>query len=169
MACSPPGSSVHGILWARILEWVAISSSRGSSPPRDWICISWVFCIGRRILYLWATREAPFMETSWLSSHHSQWTKIRLIPQLNIHGALGLFYISVICAFIIVQHPSWWPLNSEEANTSGTNTWVKPVKANMHACDSHLLEKSEPKYLSCMLFFLIQKIFIERIPWCSSG
>ena len=32
---SPPGSSVHGILQARILEWVAISSSRGSSPPRD--------------------------------------------------------------------------------------------------------------------------------------
>ena len=33
--CSPPGSSVHGILQARMLEWVAISSSRGSSPPRD--------------------------------------------------------------------------------------------------------------------------------------
>ena len=34
--CSPPGSSVHGILQARILEWVAISFSRGSSRPRDW-------------------------------------------------------------------------------------------------------------------------------------
>ena len=33
--CSPQGSSVHGILWARILEWVAISFSRESSPPRD--------------------------------------------------------------------------------------------------------------------------------------
>ena len=33
--CSPPGSSVHGILQARILEWVAISFSRGSSRPRD--------------------------------------------------------------------------------------------------------------------------------------
>ena len=39
MDCSPPGSSVHGILQARILEWVAISFSRGSSQPRDrtWI------------------------------------------------------------------------------------------------------------------------------------
>ena len=36
MNCSPPGSSVHGILQARILEWVAISFSRGSSRPRDW-------------------------------------------------------------------------------------------------------------------------------------
>ena len=35
MDCSPPGSSVHGILQARTLEWVAISSSRGSSQPRD--------------------------------------------------------------------------------------------------------------------------------------
>ena len=35
MDCSPPGSSVHGILQARILEWVAISFSRGSSRPRD--------------------------------------------------------------------------------------------------------------------------------------
>ena len=36
MDCSPPGSSVHGILQARVLEWVAISFSRGSSRPRDW-------------------------------------------------------------------------------------------------------------------------------------
>ena len=39
MDCSPPGSSVHGIFQARTLEWVAISSSRGSSWPRDWICL----------------------------------------------------------------------------------------------------------------------------------
>ena len=45
MDCSPPGSSVHGILQARILEWVAISSSRGSSPPRDQKCICCVSCI----------------------------------------------------------------------------------------------------------------------------
>ena len=38
--CSPPGSSVYGIVQARILEWVAMSSSRGSSPPRDGTCVS---------------------------------------------------------------------------------------------------------------------------------
>ena len=48
MDCSPPGSSVHGIFQARILKWVAISSSRGSSPPRD---RAQVLCIGRQILY----------------------------------------------------------------------------------------------------------------------
>ena len=42
MDCSLPGSSVHGILQVRILEWVAISFSRGSSQPRDWTQVSWI-------------------------------------------------------------------------------------------------------------------------------
>ena len=58
MDCSPPGSSVHGILQARILEWVTISFSRGSFPLRDRTCISSVSSIGRQILYHWATWEA---------------------------------------------------------------------------------------------------------------
>ena len=52
--CSPPwtrGSSVHGILQARILEWVAISSSRGSSQTRNRTHVSYISCIGRQILY----------------------------------------------------------------------------------------------------------------------
>ena len=44
MDCSPPGSSVYGILGARILEWVAISYSRGSSWPRDPNCVSSISC-----------------------------------------------------------------------------------------------------------------------------
>ena len=54
-----PGSFVHGILQARILEWVAISSSRVSSQPRDW---TWVSCIAGRLFTNWATGEA----TDWL-------------------------------------------------------------------------------------------------------
>ena len=50
MACSPPGSSVHRIFQARILEWVAVSSSKESSPPRNQTCISYT---GRRTLYCW--------------------------------------------------------------------------------------------------------------------
>ena len=49
--CSPPGSSVHGISQAGILELVAIFFSKGSSWPRDQTCVSYVSCIGRRILY----------------------------------------------------------------------------------------------------------------------
>ena len=51
---------VHGIFQARILEWVAISFSRGSSWPRDWTHIS---CIGRQVFYHWATREAYVSRT----------------------------------------------------------------------------------------------------------
>ena len=57
MDCSAPGSSLHGISQARILEWVAIFSSRGSFQPRDWICGSCGICTGRWILYHWATWE----------------------------------------------------------------------------------------------------------------
>ena len=48
MDCSPPGFSVHGILQARILEWVAMPSSRGSSWPRDQTHVSCIFCIAGR-------------------------------------------------------------------------------------------------------------------------
>ena len=52
--CSPPGSSIHGIFQARVLEWVAISFSRGSSRPRDWTQVSRI--VGR-CFTIWATRE----------------------------------------------------------------------------------------------------------------
>ena len=55
MNCSLPDSSVHGILQARILEWVAISFSRESSRPTDW---TWVSCIAGRFFTSWVTREA---------------------------------------------------------------------------------------------------------------
>ena len=51
-------SSVHGIFQARLLEWVAISSVRGSSQPRGWTYISCIFWIGKWIVYQWATQEA---------------------------------------------------------------------------------------------------------------
>ena len=56
MDCHSPGSSVHGILQARILEWVAIAVSRGSSWPRDQTQVSH---IAGRFFTVWDTREAP--------------------------------------------------------------------------------------------------------------
>ena len=55
MDCSPPGSSVCGIFQTRILEWVAIPFSRGSSQSRNW---TQVFYIAGRFFTFWATREA---------------------------------------------------------------------------------------------------------------
>ena len=61
--CSPPGSSVHGILQARMLEWVAIPFSRGSSWLRDRTLVS---CIAGRFFIAWATREEPLIFCQWL-------------------------------------------------------------------------------------------------------
>ena len=58
MDCNLPGSSVHGILHARILEWVAMPSSRGSSWPRNWTPVS---CIAGKFFTVWATREAQLV------------------------------------------------------------------------------------------------------------
>lgn len=55
MDCSPPGSPVHGILQARILEWITIPFSRVSSWPRNWTQVS---CITGRFFTVWATKEA---------------------------------------------------------------------------------------------------------------
>ena len=77
MDCSLPGSSVHGILQARILECIAIPFSRGSSQTRDW---TWVSSIVGRFFTIWDTRESHGEESSrgwdgWMPSL-IQWTWI---------------------------------------------------------------------------------------------
>ena len=72
MDCSQPDSSVHGILPARILEWVAISSSRGSSRPRNQTHSS---CISMSILYHWAASEALY---SFQFSSVQSFSRVRL-------------------------------------------------------------------------------------------
>ena len=61
MDCSPPGSSVHGIFQARILEWVAVSYARGSFRPKDQSHVSCTPFIGRWILYHCAIWEVHLM------------------------------------------------------------------------------------------------------------
>ena len=56
---SPPGSTVHRILQARILEWVAVPSSRESFQPKDQTQASYVSCIGRWVLHHWHHPGSP--------------------------------------------------------------------------------------------------------------
>ena len=69
MDCSPPDSSVHGILQARIQEWVAISFSRGSSWPKDQTHVSYT---ADRFFTIWATREAHVFSKPLANSASSQ-------------------------------------------------------------------------------------------------
>ena len=80
---SPPGSSVHGVLQAKILEWIAISFSRGSYWPRD---RTWVSCIAGRLFTVWATREAL---RSWAGPENSWLYNNPQIYSTAIDGASG--------------------------------------------------------------------------------
>ena len=93
MDCSPPGSTVHGILQARLPEWVVISSSRASSQPRDQ---THIFCIGRWILFLpLSNLEAPLYIVlvpndlcSFTTTHGILWHYHRICP--DVHGSVLL-------------------------------------------------------------------------------
>ena len=90
MDYSPPGSSIRVIFHARILEWVAVSSSRGSSRPRDRTQVSCVSCIGRRVPHHCATWEAPL---SPLASDRRELVRLKIFTfspvQLWLcHGSL---------------------------------------------------------------------------------
>ena len=98
--CSPLRSSLCGIFQARILKWVAISSSRRSSWPRDWTHISCASCIGRRILYHWATREALFSYSVQFSSvaQSCLWDPMNhSMPSLPVHHQLLEFTQTHVC------------------------------------------------------------------------
>ena len=113
MGCSLPGSSVHGISQARILEWVSISYSRGFSQPRNWTHISCISCIDRQILYH-CPPGYPFIGhyysktsvdlvssllsfTSWSLSSPGPWSLqviiqcINRVPKLGDMTSLSLF------------------------------------------------------------------------------
>ena len=85
MDCSPPGSSAHGILQVRILEWVAIPFSKVSSQPRNRIWVSWV---ADRFFTIKATREAEFSYRSmfiYFSLSLTLSNRIRISGVLYLH------------------------------------------------------------------------------------
>ena len=92
---SPPGSSVHGILQARILEWVAMPSSRGSSWARNWTSVSWGSCITGRFFTHWATWEIHAKSTN---------------PRLNICSSDTLLPFFVHVTFPLFHTSSLTPI-----------------------------------------------------------
>ena len=77
----PPGFRVHGIFQARILEWVAISSSRESCQPGDRAHVSCVPCIGRQILY-----NAPPGKPQWLTRALKVWLWNCIVWDSDLRG-----------------------------------------------------------------------------------
>ena len=110
MECSPPGSSVHGISQAWILEWVAIFFSRGSSWPRDRTQVSY---IGRTILQQWATWEAPLHCSGIMyyiftnSNALSTWWLFVIIKYTQIFLPSKWYIMFPICLFMLIHTNHW--------------------------------------------------------------
>ena len=94
--CSLSGSSIHEILRERILEWIAISFSKGSSRPRDGTHVSCISCFGRWILYYWATREAQYLLKLTLKASVSP----PVFPRMHT-------YFSVETELLLLSFISW--------------------------------------------------------------
>ena len=107
MDCSPPGSSVHGILQTRILEWVATPSSRGSSQPRDQTCVSYISCTGKQVSH----RGSPLIMRStptpnYESSHEVLLARIKSHLPTRDATALGVFPVMAhITGTVIISVP----------------------------------------------------------------
>ena len=117
--CSPPSSSVHGILQARILEWAAISYSRGSSWIRD---RTWVSCTASRFFIIWATRDALLWNTLGLlegvyTLEQDCWSYgMRLQLDLTVWYQIALEQAVTgtflpLCSFVHPTSPSVWCIN----------------------------------------------------------
>ena len=89
---SPPGSSLLGIFQARVLEWGAISSSRGSSQPKDQ---TRVFCVDRWIFYSWVTWEVAYVNPKLLIYPSPLYV---FLGEFFIHVFSSLFS-KIVCVF----------------------------------------------------------------------
>ena len=142
-------SSVRGISQARILEWVAVPFSRVSSWPRDWTCVS---CIGRWILYHWATSEAPcddyqhpngalFLTTTstekYLFHQDLELKSIYKVKQISLDTTYP-YFVSCILVFFIVFYfvfKYWW----SRLTVMG---WTLPLKnLYINMLKSHIPQK----------------------------
>ena len=114
MDCSSPGSHVHGILQARILEKVAIPFSRRSSQPRDQTLFS---CTTGKCFIIWAAREALF-----LANHFSQWRDPFAWVYLNLLTFLGMS----------VPQKAFWEILDFIWKLSGLSlVWRRKIRTNL--------------------------------------
>ena len=130
MDCSP-GSSVQGILQARVLEWVAISFSRGYSRPRDRTHIS---CIAGGFFTVWATREVLSVFRHKNSVVVGEETETHWPPTPDVYLTVqGLVYTLLrstptewaadFCQWGGSQEPTWWPVLGDAGQ--GQGLWMR--------------------------------------------
>ena len=174
MDCSLPGFSVHGILQARILGWVAISFSRGSSWPRDWTLVS---CIAGRFFTNWTTWEAPrILEWAVISfSNSSSWpsdkTYVSYIGRKILYcWTTGKLYIlitmSLICMCITQEIPNIIKFNNKENNMKTRGCYIcikKPILQEQSKINK--IEETKRNVLKCYQGFKFFQVVKMRKNW----
>ena len=137
MDCSLPGFSVHGIFQERILEWVDISFSRGSSWPRDRPGVS---CIAGRCFTIWATRNTP---GSIINSS--------LIFGWNLSGFWGyiMAWLRPSSPWSAVLHALWWDTRNGPSTLSVD--WISLAQEKKHLRQLTVCIGSVGNPLACAL------------------
>ena len=166
MDCSLPGSSIHGIFQAIVLEWIAIYFPGGSSWPRDWTQVSHI--VDRRFT-VWATREVPIQTTSWnlpkLMSTESVMPSNHLILccpllLLSIFPSIGVFSNELA---LWIRWPKYWsfsfnirPSNEHSGLISFRMDWLNllAVEGTLKSLLQH--HSSKASVLHCSAFFIVQ-------------
>ena len=162
---SPPGSSVHRILQARKPEWVAISSSRGSSRPRNQTQVP---CIAGRFFTDWASKGRPLLMLMdvWIFASQSPLCGDSLHirpclpadlsgPTLTTYSMLLLQELSSLCRG---PRPAWVPQSHTTVNPN-SGTWARRGSISI------TLGKGNTRKMSFLLFLQER---VTRLPFCKA-
>ena len=137
--CDPMDYTVHGILQARILQWVAFPCSRGSSQPRDW---TQVFRIAGRFFISWAVRE-PYKRTIKLQN----WVAASELLDLHTHTHTHTHLFSLVFTFTIHITEQVLPGENHSLNS------VLPANAGLcHMCLGSLVIGNHEKIQLDLVF-----------------
>ena len=157
--CSLPGSSIHGIFQARILQWVAISTSRGSSWPSDQTCISCISFIVRQMLYHWAMRETKIImnkKTCKLVYFNLFWKQIGMKMYIHI-----LVVVQSLSHVWLLANP-WTAAHQASLSITNSGSLFKLMSIELVMPSNHLILCVS--FSSCLQSFPASRFF----QWVSS-
>ena len=150
MDCSPPGSSVHGILQARIVEWVAIPFSRNLPDTR----MNLVSCTVRRFFTIWAIREAP---GCWCCREK----RIRIPCWSRFFDSLFIVFIVILLFSHPVTSNFLWPQGLQHARPScpSPSPEVYPSSCPLHRWCHLAISSSDILFSFCPQSFPASETF----------
>ena len=156
--CSLPGSSVHGIFLTRILERVAISSSRGSSRLRDRTHVSCVSCNAGRFFYCWAIGDLPACAWKNPTIRGAWWATVHGVPksQTQLSDLLFLYIPAGMCSGLLL-------LLSVFSNLQNTSIFYC---STINAFKHYMVKKKITILIKNWSISLDQKLILECVCVC---